>query len=108
MALYSTTPTPNIDPTPSTVGTVNTVVVKATAVLVLAANAARKGFTFYNNSSRILYLGLADTVTATAGFFAIVPANSLYEWSQQSVFTGAIFAIANGANANCQVFEITP
>ncbi len=109
MALYPLSFTPaNIDPTPSATPTITNVVVGITAVSLLAANPNRKGFTVYNNSNRTLYLGTANTVTTAANFFAIIPANTLYEWNIESIYTGALFAIANGAGASCQVLELTP
>lgn len=108
MALYSTQSLPsNVDPVPSNNATVSTVTVGSTSSQLLAANPVRKGFSIYNNSNRTVYLGLTNAVSTTGGFFALVPANSLYEWSLNSVFTGAVFAIATGTNASCQVSEFT-
>lgn len=108
MALYSLSSVPsNIDPVPSSAGTVQTVTAGLTAASLLAANVIRKGFFIYNNSNRTVYIGLANSVSTTSGFFAIIPARALYEWSSPSIYTGAIFAIADGANANCQVSEFT-
>jgi hypothetical protein len=45
---------------------------------------------------------------ASGGFFAVIPANTLYEWSMNTIFTGAVFAIANGAGATAQIMELTP
>lgn len=109
MALYLQQSIPsNIDATPSNNASITTVSVGTSAVQVLAANANRKGFTIHNNSNRTLYLGAANSVTTTQGFFAVVPANTLYEWSLSTMYTGAIFAIANGASASIQAFELTP
>jgi hypothetical protein len=109
MALYNNSVLPtNIDPTPSQTATITTVAVGNTAAQVLAANASRKGFSIYNNSNRILYIGTTNSVAVSSGLFAIIPANSLYEWSMASIYTGAVFAIANGTNGSAQVFELTP
>lgn len=109
MAVYPTIFTPtNIDSTPSATPTLTSVAVGITAVSLLPANVTRKGFTTYNNSNRTVYLGTANTVTTSANFFAIIPPNSLYEWSLESIYNGAVFAIANGTGANCQILELTP
>lgn len=108
MALYTSVLPSNINTTPSATGTITAVAVGTTAVQVLAANANRKGFSIQNTSNRTLYLGIANTVSATANFFAIIPANGLYEWSMDSVYTGAVFAIANLASGSAQAFEISP
>lgn len=98
----------NIDPTPSTTANISSVTVGTTAVSILAANAERKGFSVYNNSNRKIRLGNTNAVTLTTGFFVIIPANTLYEWSGGSIYTGALFAIADGAGATCQISELTP
>lgn len=109
MALYLQASIPaNIDSTPSTSATTTTVSVGTIATQLLAANTNRKGFSIFNNSNRTLYLGTGNTVSSTSNFFAIVPANTLYEWSLATLYTGAVFAIANGTNASLQVLELTP
>jgi hypothetical protein len=109
MGLYSSQVVPaNIDQTPSGSSTTATVGVGTTAVQLLAANLLRKGFSIYNNSNRSLFLGTSNGVLTTTGFFTIVPANTLYEWEMQSIYTGAIFAIASGPNGSAQTFEIAP
>jgi hypothetical protein len=109
MALYLQESIPaNIDPTPSGTATISAVTVGTTATQLLAANTGRKGFSIFNNSTRTLYLGIGNTVLTTANFFAKVPANTLYEWSLPTLYTGSVFAIANGTNALLQVLELTP
>jgi len=109
MALYLQQSIPsNIDPTPSSTPTTATVTVGTTAVQILAANANRKGFSFYNNSNRTIYLGTANSVSATQNFFAVVPPNTLYEWSLNTMYVGAIFAIANQTGGSVLAFELTP
>ena len=108
MALYTSGIPSNIDSIPSATATIAAVAIGTTAVQVLAANANRKGFSIQNTSNRTLYLGIANTVSATANFFAIIPANGLYEWSMKSVYTGAVFAISNLANGSAQALEISP
>jgi len=109
MALYSDPSLPsNIDPTPSSNATITTVNVGTSPSQLLAANTTRKGFSIYNNSTRTVYIGTTSSVSVSAGFFARIPANTLYEWSNQTIYTGAIHAIANNSNASCQVFELTP
>ncbi len=109
MALYLQASIPaNLDSTPSSIATTTTVTVGTAATQLLAANTNRKGFSVFNNSNRTMYLGTGNTVSATANFFAVVPANTLYEWSLATLYTGAIFAIANGAGASSQILELTP
>lgn len=109
MALYVDSSVPaNLDPTPSNSATIANVTVGTSSQQLIAANASRKGFSIFNNSNRIVYLGVNTNVSTTANYFTRIPANSLYEWSFDSSYTGAVFAIANGASAICQVLEITP
>ena len=108
MALYSPQSIPaNIDPTPSSSAPISTVAVGTTPIQVLAPLATRKGFSFCNNSNRAIYLGTGNTVSTTANFFAVIPANGLYEWNLNTVYTGAVFAIANGSGGSLQVLDLT-
>jgi hypothetical protein len=109
MALYTdfTFPTA-LDPAPSANATITTATVAITAGSLLSANANRKGFSVRNTSNRVIYLGFATTVSVTSGFFISIPANGYFEWSFNSPYTGAIFAIANGAGATAQVMELLP
>lgn len=109
MALYVDTSIPsNIDATPSNNATLPNVTVGTSSQQLIAANQSRLGFSIFNNSNRIVYLGINSNVSTTSNYFARIPANSLYEWSLTSIYRGAIFAIANGTNAICQVLETTP
>jgi hypothetical protein len=109
MALYAPPILPpNIDPTPSSNGGLTSTTVGTSVVQILASNIARKGFSVFNNSNRTLFLGIANSVSTTANYFTEIPPRGFYEWSLQSVFTGAIFAIASGAGAAAQVLEISP
>ncbi|PZU92593.1 MAG: hypothetical protein DCE90_18095 [Pseudanabaena sp.] len=109
MALYSDLTIPaNIDPTPSNNGAITNVTVGTSSQSLIAANPNRQGFSIFNNSNRIVYLGINSSVSATSNYFARIPANGLYEWTLSSIYRGAIFAIANGTNAICQVLETTP
>ena len=104
MALYADTSfPPNLDPTPSANATIG-----LASGQLLAANSNRKGFTIRNTSSRIIYLGINNTVSITGNYFASIPVNGLYEWSLASIYTGAIFAVSNQAGATAQVFELIP
>ena len=78
--------------------TVASVSSSATSVTLLASNAARKGASFYNNSTKVLYLKLG--ATATASDFTVAMAASSYYELPQPVYTGVIdgiWASANGA-----------
>lgn len=109
MGLYSDPSFPaNIDPTPSTNAAITRINMGTSPMQILAANPNRKGFSIYNDSNRILYVGTTSSVSTVSGFFVKIPANTFYVWSLQSIYNGAIFAIASGANAPCQVFELTP
>jgi hypothetical protein len=99
----------NIDPTPSTNGGLNSSTVGTSAVQILAANLNRKGFSIFNASNnRTLFLGLSNSVSTSANHFIEIPPKGYFTWSMNTIFTGAIFAIANGSNATAQVLELTP
>ena len=68
------------------------------ANLVLAANAARKGATVYNESTAVLYLGLGTTNVSVTSYTVQLPAGALYEIPFG--FTGqlrGLWAAVNGA-----------
>lgn len=78
--------------------TVASVSSSATNVTLLASSATRKGASFYNNSTQVLYLKHGATATAS-DFTIAMAANSYYELPQP-VYTGiidGIWAAANGA-----------
>jgi hypothetical protein len=109
MALYADFSFPTtFDPVSSGTATITTATVAITAASILAANPNRKGFSVRNTSNRVISLGIASTLTVTSGFFVSIPANGYFEWSFNSAYTGAVFAIANGAGATAQVMELTP
>ncbi|MEE3716277.1 hypothetical protein V2H45_05915 [Tumidithrix elongata RA019] len=109
MALYpSSNFTGSLIPTPSTNPVVASATIGTSSSQILAANATRQSFSVYNNSNRTIALGFVTGVTLTANYFTLIPANALYEWSQEAIPTGAIFAIASGANAAVQISELNP
>lgn len=111
MALFTDSSFPvTVDATPSNNATISTTSVGTSSQQLIAANAlsSRLGFSIFNSSNRIVYLGVNSNVSTTANYFTRIPANGLYEWSFASIYKGAIFAIANGAGATVQVMELAP
>lgn len=109
MALYTDSSFPaNIDATPSNNATISTTNLGSSSQQLIAANPDRQGFSVYNNSSKIIYLGINSNVSTSSNFFARIPANGLYEWTFPSIYKGAVFAIANSNNVSCQVLELEP
>ena len=76
----------------------------ATSVTVLASNASRRGVSFWNNSTAILYLSASGTATVANAMFAIPP-QGLLILDQQLIFTGAITGIWSAANGSVNVTE---
>ena len=60
-------------------GTITSVNDAATSTTILAANMARCGATFFNDSTSILYLALADTTASTTVYTVQIPAGGYYE-----------------------------
>jgi hypothetical protein len=76
----------------------------ATSVTLLAANANRKGFILYNNSSKTCNVAFATTASLAA-FTVAIPAMSVFE--SESLYTGVISGIWTAANGSMEVTELT-
>jgi hypothetical protein len=94
-------------PGPST-SVVTSVPVSPVTVLLLAANAARIGATFFNlSTNRFLFLKLGAGAT-TLDFTVRIGPQSFYE-IQTPAYTGIVTGIWNMAGATaCLVTELTP
>jgi len=81
--------------------------VSVTSVVLLAANAARRQFTIFNSSSKLLSIAFAATASATA-FTTQLPSGGLYE-SPADGYTGVVSGIWAGADAtkSAHITEIT-
>lgn len=77
----------------------------ATTGVLLASNALRKGFTFFNDSNQDCKIAFAATATASA-FTLILKPNAFYE-STAPLYTGTIAGIWAVANGNMRVTELT-
>jgi len=76
----------------------------ASSVTILAANAARKGFSVSNVSTAKLYLSFTNPAT-TANCFIEVPAGAFLLLDQQMIVGSAIYGIWASANGTAQVTE---
>lgn len=75
--------------------------------LLLAANAARKGATIYNDSSSILYLALGSATSSTTSFTLEVAPGGTYELPPVSMFTGQIRGLWATATGNARITEVS-
>lgn len=91
---------------PSTTSAVTSVAGSATSVSLLASNASRKGATFYNESTAILYLKLGATAS-TSSYTVQLVAGAYYELPFVKTYTGAIDGIWASANGNVRITELT-
>lgn len=98
----------NVSPVKSsTVTLINPVVNVLTASLVIApANANRKGFVIFNNSSNSCYVSLAGTSVASTCTRLIATFTS-WEFFPQFCYQGAISAIRNAGSGGIAVWEFT-
>jgi hypothetical protein len=85
--------------------TTTSVASSATSVLLLAANANRKGLSIYNESTAILRISHSNPATATNHFATLQP-GGFYGEDQQAYTTGAIYGIWSAANGTAQVREL--
>ncbi|NBB11817.1 hypothetical protein GVN17_19645 [Pseudomonas sp. SLFW] len=84
--------------------TTSSVPSSTSSTALLAANAARKGATVYNESTAVLYVKLGSTVSASS-YTAQVSANGYYE--VPFGYTGTISGIWATANGNARVTELS-
>lgn len=94
---------------PPATGTITSVDDTNSSGTLLAANTARKGATFYNDSTVSLYLAMSDTTASATAFSVIVPPQSLYELPicAGGVYTGKVVGIwASNASGACRVTEL--
>lgn len=86
--------------------TLTSVTAAITSTTCLAANTARKGAYFFNDSTSLLYLAFAATASATAHTVQI-PAGGFYEMPEKPLYTGLITGIWVAANGALRVTELT-
>ena len=91
---------------PSTTSAVTSVAGSASSVSLLASNASRKGATFYNDSTAILYLKLGATAS-TSSYTVQLVAGAYYELPFVKTYTGAIDGIWASANGNVRITELS-
>ncbi len=92
-------------------GTITSVGDAAASTTILAANPMRQQAMFYNDSTAVLYLALADTTVTTSNYTVQVPASGgFYELPQGphgQVYTGIVKGIwASDAGGSVRVTEI--
>lgn len=101
--------TGSISIAPATTGTPTQVAASASAVTLLAANAGRKGATFVNDSTAILFLILSATTPTSSVYTVALSAKgtigSYYEAPYG--YTGIVKGIWSAANGNAVVTEMT-
>lgn len=88
----------------SATGTITSVIGSVTSVSVLAANANRRGFTIYNDSTAICRIAFSATASAAA-FTVLLQPNSFYE--NNTLYTGVISGIWASAAGSARVTELT-
>lgn len=92
----------------STTGTITSVASSATNVLLLAANAGRKGAAFYNESSAVLLLALSASASSATAYTVQIPGGAYYELPYEgAIYTGAINGIWASANGNVRITELS-
>lgn len=88
----------------SATATLTSVALATSSTSVLASNAARKGFTVFNDSLNIVYLAYAATASTTAFTSKLLSGSA---FTNDINFTGAISMIASAATGSLRVTELT-
>lgn len=90
---------------PAATGTNSSVASSSSAVTVLAANAARLGAAFFNESTQICYLILSTTTPTSSAYTVQMAASSYYEIPNN--YTGIVKGIWVSANGSMRVTEFS-
>ena len=77
----------------------------AASVTLLAANTNRRGGSIFNDSTKILYVGLGSVAASATNFTAKLNPDDVYQIPPG--FTGAIQGIWDAVNGNARVTELT-
>lgn len=93
-------------PSAGKTATHTSVAASASSVSLLAANANRKFYAVYNDSSAVLYLALVATASTTA-YYTQVPPNTLYEMPRSHTWTGIVSGIRASATGNARITEVS-
>jgi hypothetical protein len=88
----------------STTGTHTNVASSATNVTLLAANAARRGATVYNDSTKDLYLKCAATASTTS--FTVIIGNGGF-FPIPFGYTGIVDGLWSSASGSARIVEFT-
>ena len=88
-----------------TVSTLSNVASSATSVTVLAANAARVGAVFFNDSTQACYVKFGATASATSFTYKVFASQTLDVAAP--LYRGVVDAIWDSANGNMRVTEMT-
>lgn len=93
-------------PPTSATATLSSVASSATSVVLSAANASRKGWYVFNDSTAILYVAFAATAS-TSAYTVQLPTNTFYEMPPEPVYTGTISGIWSVVNGNARITELS-
>ncbi len=72
--------------------------------LIVGANNTRKGLSFWNSSTSILYLSFTSPATSENAFMYIAPQGQVF-LDQQLIVGNAIYGVWASANGSCKVTE---
>jgi hypothetical protein len=92
-------------PSKPATATLANVASSASSVTLQASNAARMGWSIFNDSTSVLYLKYGTTASATS-YTVQIPAGGYFEVASP-VYTGRIDGIWAAANGNARVTELT-
>lgn len=96
----------SVSPLTSSTGTITSVAASTSSTVLLAANAASKGFIIFNDSLNIMYLAFSATASTTA-FSAKVQAGAAYNSDAVPLYNGTISAVWSAASGNARITAFT-
>lgn len=83
-----------------------TATITTASVLVIAANANRKGLLIYNNSANSVYLAYGSAANSSTNMTRILATFTQFSM-EAPIYTGAIYGIRNSGTGTCLVTELT-
>jgi hypothetical protein len=106
-AYLAGTLTVTANPQASATATVTSVSGVAADTSLIASNTSRKGISFYNDSTAILYLLFGTGVASTNNYTVQIPAQGFFEMPVAPVYTGGFHGIWAAANGSVKITELT-
>ncbi len=93
-----------VSPVTSNTGTLSEPAMSTNAASIITANSNRKGLTIFNSGNNSVFVGYANTVSASSYAFEL-PSKAYYEMPASPLYTGGIWGITASGASQLEVVE---